>query len=190
MAATIPTMAMPTAKCLTPKASTSIPPKPISLLSLKTHPKLKLHTSPATVSAIAAAVFSSLSSTDAALAAQQIADLAEGNDNRGLALLIPIIPAILWVLYNILQPALNQLNKMRSEKAIIAGLGVGGAMAAAGLLAPESASAAVQQVAEIAEATADNRGLALLIPLVPAILWVLYNILQPALNQLNRMRSG
>jgi photosystem II PsbY protein len=29
--------------------------------------------------------------------------------------LIVVAPAILWVLYNILQPALNQINKMRSQ---------------------------------------------------------------------------
>ncbi|MQL41372.1 photosystem II protein Y, partial [Escherichia coli] len=73
---------------------------------------------------IAGAIFSSLGSCDAAFAAQQIAEIAEG-DNRGLALLLPIIPAIAWVLFNILQPALNQINRMRSTKGVIIGLGLG-----------------------------------------------------------------
>ncbi|CAA7405076.1 unnamed protein product [Spirodela intermedia] len=198
MAATLSTMAMPNAKCLgvkTPRAAA----RPLSLLPLSLLPRglaLPSPPSPAASAAVAGAFFSALSATDAAFAAQQISDLAaaavaEGSDNRGLALLIPLVPAVLWVLYNILQPALNQLNRMRSEKALVGGLGIGGAMAAAGLLEPPDAAAAVQQMAELAESAAgDNRGLALLIPLVPAILWVLYNILQPALNQINRMRSG
>lgn len=137
---------------------------------------------------IAGAIFSSLSYSDAAFAAQQIADLAEG-DNRGLALLIPIVPAIGWVLYNILQPALNQLNRMSSERGVVIGLGLGGGLALAGLMSAPSASAS--EIAMMAEATSqDNRGLLLLFVVAPAIAWVLYNILQPALNQLNRMRSG
>lgn len=56
-----------------------------------------------------------------ASAAQEVARLAaeaaaaEGGDNRGLLLLFVVAPAIAWVLYNILQPALNQLNRMRSD---------------------------------------------------------------------------
>lgn len=80
---------------------------------------------------------------------------------------------------------------MRSEKAIIVGLGIGGALAAAGLMSPDSASA--NELAVIADATAsstDSRGLLLLFVVAPAIGWVLFNILQPAVNQINRMRSG
>jgi len=40
---------------------------------------------------------------------------APADDNRGLLLLIVVTPAIGWVLFNILQPALNQLNRMRSD---------------------------------------------------------------------------
>lgn len=99
-------------------------------------------------------------------------------------MLLPIIPAIAWVLFNILQPALNQLNKMRSTKGVIVGLGLGG-LVGSGLFgwAPESSAA------EVAAAASDNRGTLLLFVVAPAILWVLYNILQPALNQINRMRS-
>jgi photosystem II PsbY protein len=89
------------------------------------------------------------------------------------------------VLYNILQPALNQLNRMRgSQQAAVAGLGLG-ATAAGMAWAPE-ASAAAQEVVAAGD---DNRGTLLLLVVAPAIGWVLYNILQPALNQLNRMRN-
>ncbi|KAL4585536.1 hypothetical protein LXL04_010158 [Taraxacum kok-saghyz] len=91
-------------------------------------------------------------------------------DNRGLALLLPVVPAIAWVLYNIFQPAVIQINKMRT-KGVVVGLGIGGGLAASsGLFAPPEAAA------KAAEAAAnDNRGL--------------YNILQPALNQINKMRN-
>ncbi|KAG0470352.1 hypothetical protein HPP92_017052 [Vanilla planifolia] len=183
------------AKCGTiPSKPSNAGEKPATaLFSLKTlskfpitssafHPPLSFPPlSPATV--FAAALFSSLSSTDAALAAQQIAGLAEG-DSRGLALLIPIVPAIAWVLYNILQPALNQINRMRKEKGIVVGFGLGLGMA----LAPGASAGEVVEMAEAA--SGDNRGLLLLVPVGVAIAWVLFNILQPALNQINRMRSG
>lgn len=169
--------------------------KPISLLPIQNLPQglvITSKTAPESISlagstAIAGAIFSTLSSCDAALAAQQIAEIAEG-DNRGLALLLPIIPAVAWVLFNILQPALNQFNRMRSTKGIIVGLGVSG-LAASSLVHPPQASAS-PEIAAIAEAAAnDNRGQLLLLVIAPAIAWVLYNILQPALNQLNKMRS-
>ncbi|PNX78334.1 photosystem II core complex proteins psbY chloroplastic-like, partial [Trifolium pratense] len=49
--------------------------------------------------------------------ASEIAAIAEAgsSDNRGQLLLFVVAPAILWVLYNILQPALNQINRMRSD---------------------------------------------------------------------------
>ncbi|OIW14644.1 hypothetical protein TanjilG_32986 [Lupinus angustifolius] len=201
MASTIATMAMINPmKLLTTPSS-----KPISLLSMHTIPKglasTKLHaktnmqttTSSISIagSAIAGAIFSSLGSCDAAFATQQLAQIAEGGgggDNRGIALLLPIIPAIAWVLFNIFQPALNQINRMRSIKGVVIGLGLG----LGGLLGASDASAS--EMAVIADAAAaatgsDNRGQLLLFVVAPAILWVLYNILQPALNQLNRMRS-
>ncbi|XP_023511769.1 photosystem II core complex proteins psbY, chloroplastic-like [Cucurbita pepo subsp. pepo] len=177
MAATMATMAILNAKCFTPNRTPPplLPSKPTTPLSLPVpSPKSSL-----AGSAIAGAIFSTLSFTDAAFAAQQIADLAEG-DNRGLALLLPLIPAVAWVLFNILQPALNQINRMRTEKAVIAGLGLGGLLASGLVGTPEAMAA---------EASNDARGQLLLIVVAPAILWVLYNILQPALNQLNRMRS-
>jgi photosystem II PsbY protein len=182
-------MAMLKPKVTSPASPTSKPAaiKPISLLSLQNLPNT-LPVKPLTSTAIAGAIFSVLSSSDAAFAAQQIADIAEG-DNRGIALLLPIVPAILWVLYNILQPALNQFNRMTSEKGFIVGLGLGAGLTAAGLMAVPNAEAA--EILRIAEAApeGDNRGLLLLFVVAPAIAWVLYNILQPALNQLNKMRS-
>ncbi|KAL2543316.1 Photosystem II core complex proteins psbY [Abeliophyllum distichum] len=195
MAATISTIAMLNAKCLSTNTKcvnpSKTPTKPISLLSMQNLPKgLAISKWPENSgllagTTLAGAVFSTLSTCDPAFAAQQIAEIAEG-DNRGLALLLPIIPAIAWVLFNILQPALNQINKMRNSKGVIVGLGLGG-LATWGLMQPLDASAS--EIATIADAASDNRGQLLLFVITPAILWVLYNILQPALNQINKMRS-
>ncbi|PSR84801.1 Photosystem II protein like [Actinidia chinensis var. chinensis] len=201
MAATVATMAMLNAKCLAHTNSPKIlnpskpaPAKPISLLSIQKLPKgttlasskLSDHSITLAGTALAGAIFATLSSCEPALATQQIAEIAaEGSsDSRGLALLLPIIPAIAWVLFNILQPALNQINQMRSVKGLVIGLG---GMAASGLVLTPHVSAS--EVAVIADAVSDNRGQLLLFVIAPAILWVLYNILQPALNQLNKMRS-
>ncbi|KAI3694170.1 hypothetical protein L1987_77131 [Smallanthus sonchifolius] len=189
MAATLSTtMAMLNAKCMTFKPSKPLPNKPIPL------PKSLTSSQPTTISltgtAIAGAIFSTLSSCDPAFAAQQIADIAEG-DNRGIALLLPLVPAIAWVLYNIFQPAVNQINRMRT-KGVIVGLGIGGGLAASSGLftTPDATAGEIAAVAEAAAAAAnDNRGQLLLIVIAPAILWVLYNILQPALNQINKMRN-
>ncbi|KAL9271476.1 Photosystem II reaction center proteins PsbY, chloroplastic-like protein [Drosera capensis] len=147
------------------------------------------HIAPTT---LAGAFFAALSTCEPAMAAQKVAEIAEG-DNRGLALLLPIIPAIAWVLFNILQPALNQINRMRSDKALIVGLGLSGGLAASsGCFFDTPHADAGEMVAEVAAVAAgggDNRGKLLLFVVLPAIAWVLYNILQPALNQLNRMRS-
>ncbi|KAE9587797.1 hypothetical protein Lal_00022070 [Lupinus albus] len=200
MAATIATMAM-----INPMKVTT-PSKPTSNLSMHTIPKgllastklpekTNMQTTSISIagSAIAGAIFSSLGTCDAAFAAQQLAQIAEGGDNRGIALLLPIIPAIAWVLFNIFQPALNQINRMRSIKGVIIGLGLGGLLGASGLLsAPDASASEMAVIADAAAAAAagsDNRGQLLLIVVAPAILWVLYNILQPALNQLNKMRS-
>ncbi|CAN8243823.1 unnamed protein product [Cochlearia groenlandica] len=181
------------------------PPKPLnqtkpisSFISLPTLPKPTVSLA-VTSTALAGAVFSALSYSEPAFAAHQIAQIAatsvEGSDNRGLALLLPIVPALGWVLFNILQPAINQINKMREPKGIIVGLGIGGGLAAAGLLTtpPEATASVVNEIAAVAAEAAtkggDNRGQLLLFVVAPALLWVLYNILQPALNQLNKMRS-
>ncbi|KAF5741127.1 photosystem II core complex proteins psbY chloroplastic-like [Tripterygium wilfordii] len=200
MAATMATtMAILHAKCSTICSSknsnpTKIFSKPTSLLSLQNIPKGLTISKPTDQlqsssslagAAIAGAIFSSLSSCDAAFAAQQIAEIAEG-DNRGIALLLPIIPAIAWVLFNILQPALNQINRMRTTKGLIIGLGLGGLVGLMGT--PDASASEIAMIADVA-ATSDNRGQLLLFVVAPAILWVLYNILQPALNQINRMRS-
>ncbi|KAL9271371.1 Photosystem II reaction center proteins PsbY, chloroplastic-like protein [Drosera capensis] len=144
------------------------------------------HIAPTT---LAGAFFAALSTCEPAMAAQKVAEIAEG-DNRGLALLLPIIPAIAWVLFNILQPALNQINRMRSDKALIVGLGLSGGLAASsGCFFDTPHADAGEMVAAAASGGGDNRGQLLLFVVLPAIAWVLYNILQPALNQLNRMRS-
>uniref|UniRef100_A0A6M2EV58 Photosystem II core complex proteins psbY n=1 Tax=Populus davidiana TaxID=266767 RepID=A0A6M2EV58_9ROSI len=195
MAATMAAMAILNARCLSINSNKNISPtkpstKPVSLLSMQNLAKGLTISKPAdntvlTGTAIAGAIFTTLSSCEPAFAAQQIAEIAEG-DNRGIALLLPLIPAIAWVLFNILQPALNQINRMRQTKGVIVGLGLGG-LAASGFISTPDASAS--EIAMIADATSDNRGTLLLIVVAPAILWVLYNILQPALNQINKMRS-
>lgn len=125
MAATIGTsMAVLGHRCFTFKSSKNmITYKPtmkiVSFSSIKDQPKSNtsfnspLNSKHST--SIITAVVSTLISCDSAFAAQVAAETGEG-DKRVLALLIPIIPAILWVLYNILGPALNQINRMRSEK--------------------------------------------------------------------------
>lgn len=198
MAATVATMATINVKRIKSPGPAKPSAKPASLLSILNLPNglvaLSEAKSPSALSisasAIAGAVFSTLAASEPALAAQQIAELAESGDNRGLALLLPIIPAIAWVLFNILQPALNQLNRMRSDKGLIVGLGLG-ALGASGFMFSPHAEAVTEPISMIADASAggDNRGQLLLFVVAPAILWVLYNILQPALNQLNRMRS-
>ncbi|XP_004504150.1 photosystem II reaction center proteins PsbY, chloroplastic-like [Cicer arietinum] len=161
--------------------------KATSLKNITTTLNTTKLTTSITGTALAGAVFSTLGTCDPAFAAQQIAEIAEGGDNRGLALLLPIIPAIGWVLFNILQPTLNQINKMRNSKGVIIGLGLGG-LASSSFISTKDAMA--NDIVSIAEASgSDNRGQLLLFVIAPAILWVLYNILQPALNQINKMRS-
>ncbi|MCO5570572.1 hypothetical protein L7F22_024297 [Adiantum nelumboides] len=135
--------------------------------------------------AMAAALFASLASADSAMAAQEVMSLA-ADDNRGLALLLPLIPALGWVLFNILQPALNQLDRMRSAKGLAVGLGLG---AASSLLIPSRTDAVAQEFATVAAADNDARGFLVLLVLAPAVGWVLFNILKPGLNQLDRMKS-
>ncbi|KAJ8491948.1 hypothetical protein OPV22_013669 [Ensete ventricosum] len=83
-----------------------------------------------------------------------------------------------------------QRQPMRSAKAVVVGLGLGGGLAAAGFMSTPGVSADEIMAVADASSSGDSRGLLLLFVVAPAILWVLYNILQPALNQLNRMRSG
>ena len=102
-----------------PSSSAKVASPSISLRSLQKNAAKKgaLAVSPA-AAAMASAFFTSLASSDAAMASQRIADVAAvapADDNRGLLLLFVVAPALGWVLYNILQPALNQLNKMRSN---------------------------------------------------------------------------
>ncbi|PRQ17112.1 putative photosystem II PsbY [Rosa chinensis] len=129
MASSLGTMAMLNVRSFTIKSSKNRYPckptiKTVSLLSHKDQPisfttfksmvKTETSGSPSRTTAITGTILSTLISSDPALSAQRVAD----GDNRALALLLPVIPAILWVLYNILEPALNQINRMQSEKGV------------------------------------------------------------------------
>ena len=70
---------------------------------------------------------------------------------------------------------------------MIIGLGLGGLAASGFMSTPEASASEIAMIADAA--SSDNRGTLLLFVVAPALLWVAYNILQPALNQLNRMRS-
>lgn len=134
----------------------------------------------AVATTVAASVFSLLATAPSASAAQMVAELAD--DVRPLAVLGFLVPALGWVLFQIAKPALNQINAMRSAKAVVGALGMG----AAGLLMAQNAEAA-QLVGDIAE---DNRALVLFLPLVAAVGWVLFQITGPALRQLSNMTGG
>src|SRR5205809_3341407 len=101
--ATIATMAMlKPAKIMARSApSTSNKVPSISLRSLQRGAAKKgvlaVSSSPAAAAAMAGAFFSALASSDAAMAAQQLADVAEAGgsgDNRGQLLLFVVAPAI------------------------------------------------------------------------------------------------
>eukprot|EP00884_Botryococcus_braunii_P014852 jgi/Botrbrau1/23368/Bobra.0051s0021.2 len=122
-------------------------------------------------------------------AAQEVADLA--GDNRLGIIALLFIPVVGWVGFNILQPALNQLDAMSGgggkapkkvalkKRSVAAGLG----LAAASLLATQNADA----VSEVAQIAGDNRLGIIALLFVPVVGWVGFNILQPALNQLDAM---
>jgi len=113
-----------------------------------------------------------------AQAAQEVANLA-ARDNRAGTLLLLLAPALGWVGFNILAPALNQLKGMQNAKRSAAiGLGLG----AAALLSAQNAEAA-EEIAQLA-AGRDNRVFIIATLFVPVVGWVGFNILGPALNQL------
>ncbi|KAK3278282.1 hypothetical protein CYMTET_13777 [Cymbomonas tetramitiformis] len=122
------------------------------------------------------AALAALTEVSPALAAQSLADVA---DARPTAILFVLGPAVAWVAFNILGPALNQLDDMdaKNTKGLAAGLGL------SALLAAPGAAEAAQQVAQVADA----RPTAILFVLGPAVAWVAFNILGPALNQLDDM---
>ncbi|XP_024363477.1 uncharacterized protein [Physcomitrium patens] len=161
----------------------------VSAVSTRAVPCAKLSTSSDGVAqqisvganALAGAMFAAMATSESALASQQIMALAEG-DNRVVALLIPLVPAIGWVLFNILKPALNQVDKMKAAKSLVAGAGLG----ALALVAAPHADAA-QEIAQVADS--DARGLIIIGLLLPAVGWVLFNILRPALNQIEKMQD-
>ncbi|XP_057535416.1 photosystem II core complex proteins psbY, chloroplastic-like [Amaranthus tricolor] len=114
--------------------------------------------------AIASTILSPLASSPLALAAKQIAESPQ-EDNRGLVLLVPVAAAVGWVLFNILGPALNQLNRMRSEKMTIVGLGLGGLITATSAWLVPAASAASEVIENEGVSEGGNQGL---LPLVVA----------------------
>ncbi|KAL3142853.1 hypothetical protein ABBQ38_003146 [Trebouxia sp. C0009 RCD-2024] len=114
-----------------------------------------------------------------AQAAQEVANLAT-KDNRAGLLALLLTPALGWVAFNILSPALNQLKGMQNanaKRSAAIGLGLGAA-----LVCSQSADAA-EEIAQLA-AGRDNRVFIIATLFVPVVGWVGFNILGPALNQL------
>ena len=116
-----------------------------------------------------------------AQAAQAVAEVA-GGDNRVGVLATLFLPVLGWVAFNILGPALNQVDNMaeKNSRAVTVGAGLGLAC----LLAAGNAEAA-QQIAEVAGG--DNRVGVLATLFLPVLGWVAFNILGPALNQVDNM---
>lgn len=79
-----------------------------------------------------------------AQAAQEVAALA-ARDNRASTLLLLLAPALGWVAFNILSPALNQLKGMQNAKRSAA-IGLG--LSAAALLSAQNADAA-EEIAQV-----------------------------------------
>ncbi|GAQ87690.1 photosystem II ycf32 [Klebsormidium nitens] len=142
----------------------------------------KMRGAKAVVGGLGLGAAASLFAAPSADAAQEFAQLAEGADYRPLILLVVLGPAVGWVLFNILQPALNQFKKMTNKKGVIGAIGLG---AVASALAGPSSADAAQEFAQLAEGT-DSRPLILLLVLAPALGWVAFNILKPALRQLEQ----
>lgn len=131
--------------------------------------------------AAAGTAASTLLAAGNAQAATEIASLAAGRDNRATTLLLLLAPALGWVAFNILAPALNQLKGMQNanlKRSAAIGLG----LSAAALLTTQEANAA-EEIAQLA-AGRDNRVLIIATLFVPVVGWVAFNILGPALNQL------
>lgn len=161
------------------------------------------------------ATLSTLFATGSVQAAQEVASVADADYRLGGVLFV-LLPAIGWVLYNILGPAQSQLDAMNKgkpkvsvplkkakkklvlpkkvakpvKKAIKRKLktrGVAVGLGLAGLLAAQSADAATV-MGQIADAN-DGRLGALLFVVLPALGWVLYNIEGPATQQYETMKK-
>ncbi|CAG9462847.1 unnamed protein product [Pedinophyceae sp. YPF-701] len=128
-----------------------------------------------------AAVATQMAFAGNAAAATELAEIADGRIGT-LATLLVI--AVGWVGFQILNPALNQLDEMsekaKSRQGLIAGLGLGGSALVAG-----QADAAQEVMGQVA----DGRLGTLATLLVVAVGWVLFQILNPALNQLDEMNE-
>ena len=123
--------------------------------------------------------FTALQAANPCLAATEFAEVADGRLGIFFLLFGPVLG---WVAFNILGPALNQLDTMddknTKKRALIGGVGITAAM----LAAAPSAEAA-QQVAEVA----DGRLGIFFLLFGPVVGWVAFNILGPGLNQLDTM---
>ena len=96
--------------------------------------------------AAAGTAISTLLAAGNAQAAQEIADLAAW-DKRAGTLALLLAPALGWVAFNILGPALNQLKGMQVTKRSAA---VGLGLSAAALVASQSADAA-EEIAQVSQ---------------------------------------
>ena len=161
--------------------------------------KLNAHPHPPTLQSApaAAAAAATLLAAGNATAATEVATLAAG-DSRLLIIGTLFLPVIGWVAFNILGPALNQLQAQAAKNAGAAsapakkapfgkkkrGVAAGLGLTAATLFAASAADAATD-VATLA--AGDGRAGAIALLLVPLLGVVALNIGQPALNQLAAM---
>lgn len=151
------------------------------------------------------ATFSTLFAAGSVQAAQEVASVADADYRLGGVLFV-IVPAIGWVLYNILGPAQSQLEAMNKRKPkvkvppkkakkplklppkrVVKRRGVAVGLGLAGLLAAQSADAATA-MGQIADGS-DLRLGALLLVILPALGWVVYTIGGPATKQYEAMKK-
>jgi len=122
--------------------------------------------------------FTALTAANPCLAVQEVAEVA-GDGRLGIFALL-FGPVLGWVAFNILGPGLNQLDNMSDKnKGIVGAMGI----SAAALMAAPSAEAAQ----EIAQVAVDGRLGIFALLFGPVLGWVAFNILGPALNQLDTM---
>ena len=122
--------------------------------------------------------FTALQAANPCLAATEMAEVADGRLGIFFLLFGPVLG---WVAFNILGPALNQLDTMDEKnqgRALVGGVGITAAM-----LATAPSAQAAQQVADVA----DGRLGIFFLLFGPVLGWVAFNILGPALNQLDTM---
>jgi len=139
----------------------------------------------------------SMFASQQAEAATELSQLA-ASDNRLSTISLLLLPALGWVGFNILQPALNQLNRQneikaeaqaatssggRKKRGLAGAVGLGAALS---MFAAQQADAATE-LSQLA--ASDNRLGTISLLFLPALGWVAFNIAQPALNQLARQNE-